>query len=532
MSWKKFRDIFKAGGRDERYFVLGIDLGNATSSIAYFDLNQNMPEIIDISGGYGKPSVPTVMQYISESREWVFGEYAMTNRPGGREQTFHALVDKLGAGEYVEIDGRPVSIASILSLYMKELIGNCKNINPRAEIAGIVAAIPSYLSEEARSELLSVFKTAGYDRQFMGFVDDRECILNRHYYEWPAKKENALIIDFGAREVRGGIYSIDPTGTSKANAVRIDCRTFLFDQSMGTQTIEGIVLKLFKELYCRHGGVPSDGVTEQQMEQLEIFAYQHKDILFQKNPSEKPKPIKFYYNFAYPPFQATVSPGSLSEMVGPWRKKLTDFVREVIATPASDGGTITRYDIDVVLCVGGGFEMQWAREAVAEALGGGPAKVLFYRNAKGMIAEGASVIAAKGLEAIGGEAFEIHDKNRLEFDVGFPIVKDKKERFFPIIEANSFWWQERPAVLLLLNEETEQAVKIPIQRRNRDGERQTLGYATLDGLPQRPAGATRLRFISRCLSCDRLSVTVRDAGFGELFPAADYERAFEFVLPS
>ena len=126
---------------NEIYYIIGLDIGNDSSSIAFFNLAEKTPEVIDLSGGYGRPSIPTMMQYIAETKEWVFGEYALLNRGVGTEITLSDLITRLGSHEYVDLDHKPISVVNLLGLFIKEIIGHVKNINPKAEIAGIVAAV-------------------------------------------------------------------------------------------------------------------------------------------------------------------------------------------------------------------------------------------------------------------------------------------------------------------------------------------------------------------------------------------------------
>jgi hypothetical protein len=48
----------------------------------------------------------------------------------------------------------------------------------------------------------------------------------------------------------------------------------------------------------------------------------------------------------------------------------------------------------------------------------------------------------------------------------------------------------------------------------------------LDNLPTRPKGVTRLEIGLSFRSNTELIVNVKDKGFGDLFPRADYEREF------
>jgi hypothetical protein len=103
MHWKQYKNLPKDQKRDESYYIIGLDIGNDSSGIAFFNAAEGMPETIDLSGGYGKPSIPTVMQYIAETREWVYGEYAILNRGVGTEITLNDLIQRLGSFDYVEV---------------------------------------------------------------------------------------------------------------------------------------------------------------------------------------------------------------------------------------------------------------------------------------------------------------------------------------------------------------------------------------------------------------------------------------------
>ena len=70
MSWKIFKkQIASIDFNDETKFILGIDIGTKSTKVAIWNVNRKVAELIDMSGGYGNPSIPTVMQYIPENRE-------------------------------------------------------------------------------------------------------------------------------------------------------------------------------------------------------------------------------------------------------------------------------------------------------------------------------------------------------------------------------------------------------------------------------------------------------------------------------
>ena len=511
MAWTKFRELFRHTAMSEAHFVLGIDLGDAASAIAYYDPVRGQPEVIDMSGGYGKPSVPTVLQYAADTKDWVFGEYAVLNRGVGREQTFSGLLSRLGRNEYAEVNDRPVQVSALLGHYCKELVAACRSLNPKAEIAGIVAAAPCYMSEEAQAELLAAFRAAGLEKEVVTLLPDRECVFLQYYANRPQAAERVLLLDFGSRALRGGLYDVTPEGDGLA----IDCVSSLFDESAGVQAVNDSVLAWFTDFYCQKTGEAADALPKTARDQLHIFAHQHKDLLFQREIGTKP--LKLYYNFAYPPLQQAVAAADIRALSAPYEAAFTRFLADVFDKVGAAQGKA-----DKVLCTGGGFEMLWARKLVQAAFPSG--EVVFFKNAKAVAAEGASLAAAAALGVIPPQNHRLTDRHMLTADFGVKILRGQKERFVPLAARNTFWWQEREPVCFLLNEPTSADTSVEFYTRDAAGELHTLGKADLPGLPARPAGATRLRLSFRFDSRDSLTATVADAGFGELFPRAEYEQ--------
>ncbi|MCL2422171.1 MAG: DUF5716 family protein [Defluviitaleaceae bacterium] len=541
MNWKQYKTLPPKQKRDESYYIIGLDIGNDSSAIAFYNMAEDEPEIIDLSGGYGRPTIPTIMQYIVDTKEWVFGEYAILNRGIGREVTLKDLVERLGHSEYVDIDSRPMSIVSLLSMYIKALLANVKNINPKAEIAGIVASVPSYFSKQTKEELIRAFKIAGYEKELISLIADRECAFAYHYKKGlpqstvqrtvAASKaaeerkyvgnEKILLIDYGAREIRSGVYVISDTDTK--DCITLRSISSLFDDSMGTQKVEKAVKNLFADYYKANDPLKAWGLDHALEDQLMAFTYQHKDILFQK--AIRSKPVKLYFNFAYPPFQQTVGLDEVKKLIAPFQKSFNQFIRQVLEK--NQAKKVTPADVDVVICVGGGFEMLWAREAVASLFP--KSKLEIYKNAKTVTAMGAAVAAAQRLEVIEGLPIIVEDKHQLTVDIGLK-AGDECSGFIPLAECSSFWWQQHPTRLFVVNAPVEREMPLTIMSRSPEGVMKTLSTTKLTGLLERPKGATRLSINLKFLSDSEALAIVEDYGFGEMFPKTGYVQEIAIKL--
>ena len=514
MNWKRYKALSDEEKREDIYYIIGLDIGNDSSGIAFYNAAEEEPETIDLSGGYGRPAIPTAMQYIVESKEWVFGEYAILNRGMGKEVTLNDMVERLGDSEYIDVDNKPVRLTGLLGLYIKELMSNVKNINPKAEIAGIVVSVPSYFSGRAREELKRAFKSAGYEKELIALVSDRECIFAYHYRGRVKLKEKSLIVDYGAREVRGGVYIAEEKYLRSLSS--------LFESDIGTRMIEEQAKELFTDYYTINNPIQArQGLDKNVQDQLMAFTYQHKDILFQK--AIRNKPAKLYYNFAFPPFEQTVKAEEADKLIEPFRKKFDQFIRKVLEKNLVEKVKIA--DIDVVICVGGGFEMLWAKEAMESLFPQG--KLHMYKNSKAVTAMGAAVYAAQLLEMCPGAAVAVEDRHQLSVDIGLAV---EGGRFIPLAECNSFWWQPHPARVFIVNAPVTGEVPFSIMSRTPEGELKVLSDMPLSGLPERPKGTTKLSVHLKFLSDSEATAQVSDCGFGEMFPKTEYKQEISVAL--
>jgi len=537
MNWKTYKDLPLSEKYNETYYIIGIDIGDDSTGLAFYNLYESAPEPIDPSGGYGKPSIPTVMQYIPETKEWVFGEYAILNQSGGTEITIQSLTCRLGHFDYMDIDGKSVSVASILGIFIRELLASVRNINPKAVIVGIVTAVPAYLSEPAQDELIRAFKLAGYEKELIALVPDRECVLQHYFQDSPPKEEKVLILDYGSREVRGGVYA---TGKDKS----VKSLSSIFDNSIGTGMVDDDVYGLFKSYYhaeCERnlknakanpGGHVSedDAYSPAQLdEQLTAFAYQHKDILFQKNI--RSKPAKLYFNFVYPPFQQTIDYTETEMLIKPYLQQFSRFIRDTLektlgldAAKSSRAKAISPREINAVICVGGGFEMLWVREAVQAVFTA--SQIRMYKNSKLVTAEGAALVAARMLGVTKGHSISVEDNHRLPADIGLSTG----DAFLPLALKGNFWWQKHQPALVIVNSPVSGELRLALAERTPTGEARQLADYNLKGLPARPKGTTRLKFGVSFKSNTDMTLNIEDLGFGELFPKTGYTGEFAVRL--
>jgi molecular chaperone DnaK (HSP70) len=514
MNWKRYKEHFAENRMDEDFFVLGVDLGDSTSAIAYFDALRGLAEVMDISGGYGKPSPPTALQYIANTKEWIFGEYAILNA-NGTDVLLTEFVGKLGPAVYLDTGEGSRSITEVVAIYLRELIANCRNINHKATVAGIVGVVPDFISSEAQGALSAAFGRARYERVLIDLIEERQALLAYCYHNniKPAGGK-ILWLDFGARGLRGGLYEIEN------NFENINCAASAMDEELGAAKIDQEIYRMLAGFYCGHTGKNIDYLTKQEEEQILTFAYGHKDILFNQAAG---RTTRLYYNFVHPPFAKNITEAQMKAIITPWEHNLGNFVNGLASREKDDG------DIEVgidVICTGGGFEMPWAKRKIA-AIFSGIGHVHFYKNPKGILAQGATFYAAQQLSLLTGPAFEIADSHKLPWDIGINVEQGGKSRFYPLMEKGSWLWQKPRTTYLIPRGENPE---IELFIRDPHGFVTSLGTAALRGLPERPPGTTKIALDLEARTIDSYAVKIKDMGFGKIYPSTGFMEKYVFSV--
>ncbi|MDR1638417.1 MAG: DUF5716 family protein [Clostridiales bacterium] len=505
MGWRQWKSRFETIKPDESHFIVGVDLGEDTSALAFYNVLRKQPELMDLSGGYGRASVPTMMQYVPGAGEWIFGEYAALNKGSGTEATLERMVGRLGLREQADLGGRRISVAAVLGFYLKSLVAGLKNINPNSELAGIVACAPALLADEAKTELSWAFRSAGLDGDLVMFAPDWECALQRYAFGRGFSKERVMILDYAARELRGGVFSLNP----QKDGVEAAAESWMGNADLSSHAIDERLKDMFLEFF-------PNTADRSKSAGLDSFLYQQKDMLLQKRSWQKP--AKLFYSTMYPPVQITVTQAKMEDALSPFKAAFQKFAKAV----AKSG------PVDALICVGGGFEMQWAREAAKEF----SPQAIFFKHSKGALAEGASLICAGQLGVFPMTAISLRDDLRARFDIGLGVMQGGKQVFHPVVQQGDYWPDGGASVYLIVNQPVSGTLSVPVYKRDAGGATNTIGALNLDGLPTRPKGATKLKIrfeVSTKGGQLGLRAEAVDMGFAE-YPRTGAAGAMEAVL--
>ena len=100
-------------------------------------------------------------------------------------------------------------------------------------------------------------------------------------------------------------------------------------------------------------------------------------------------------------------------------------------------------------------------------------------------------------------------------NIGTDLVSDGEEAYYPIVTAGVNWFENNRTFELITG--TKQGIMLTLT--SMDGSRREYIPFLFDGLPERPADATRIRIEASCISGEECVITAEDRGFGGIYPA-------------
>lgn len=202
MNWEEYKkQIEEKGDVPEEWYILGIDLGTTNSVISYWDNSNKKPEPIDISNGFGKIPLPSVVQYRGDEgseEEWVIGEEAYRSMKIYPDTTIRSIKRKMGTNEKIKIADKEYLPEEISAMILKALINHCESMNPNAEIAGCVVSVPYDFDDAAKKATMKACELAGLKDKLICLIEEpKAAALAYNFRHQLSQDEKIMVFDFG-----------------------------------------------------------------------------------------------------------------------------------------------------------------------------------------------------------------------------------------------------------------------------------------------------------------------------------------------
>ncbi|MDR0272431.1 MAG: DUF5716 family protein [Clostridiales bacterium] len=532
MNWEAYRKEIEETKFSEDWYILGIDLGTTNSVISYWDNGNRRPEAIDVSNGFGKIPLPSVVQFRDDGEsdeEWVIGEEAYRSMKIYPETTVRSIKRSMGTNETVKLGKKDYLPEEISAKILAELVSHAQNLNPKAEIAGLVVSVPYDFDDAAQKATIRACELAGISDKLICLIKEPNAAALAYNFRHQLNEgERIMVFDFG-----GGTLDITLFHITERDESRIKLQVI----SQGGEAYHGgddvdafLVESCGNFVKAKTGQAVTEIAVENQVE-LIARAREAKERL------SGVQRFRIPFTFCIPPFVEQITREEFHTLIKPFIDKTRKLVLKALRETYT--GSLTPNDIDRVLLEGGSAQMPWVREMLLDIFSD-ESKIYSSERPALDISLGATYYAAMKMGLLSSPDLE-SEKISVEFevtvshDIGLEISSGTKKSFFPMIRrGTSYALAKKSHVFTLsgttVDEMTTLDLKIMerIQQDDPFDACKLIGEVSIKGLPERPSGKTKLRIT---LMVEEEGGLVRgmveDLGLGEEFPSSGFKETFD-----
>ena len=543
MNWEAYKQQIEERGKlPEDWYIVGIDLGTTNSVISYWDSSAGRPEPIDISNGFGKIPLPSVVQYREDDdgtgssgddnqAEWVVGEEAYRSMKIYPETTIRSAKRLMGTEETFQLGGESYLPEDISAKILTELVSHANQLNPKAEIAGLVVSVPYDFDDAAKKATMRACELAGLSDKLICLIEEpKAAALAYNFRRQLNLDEKIMVFDFG-----GGTLDITIFHITERDEDRIKLQVISEggEASHGGDNIDDALLDQCYTYVQHKTGQNQEEIAIENQVELSLRAREAKERL------SGVKSFRIPFTFCIPPFVEQITREEFQESIRPFIDKTRKLVQKALREAYT--GALSADDIDRVLLEGGSSQMPWVRDMLLDIFND-ENKIYTSERPATDISLGATYYAAMKMGLLSQPDME-SEKLTVEFevtvphDIGLELSSGggSSGRFFRMIPRGTSYALAKKSHIFTLSGNTEEemqkfSLRI-LERINRDDSFEKcklIGEVVIVGLPVRPSGKTKLKITLMVEEEGGLvKGSVEDMGFGDEFQPSGFKEDFD-----
>ena len=529
--WEKYREqILKEKRLDEDWYIVGIDLGTTNSVISYMNSKTLTPEPIDLSNGFGKVPMPSVVQYRDDTGidEWVIGEEAYNSLPIYPETTILSVKRKMGNGSGIKIKDRNYMPEEIASKILQELIEHLRLLNPKMQLAGVVVSVPYDFDDAAKKATMKACQLAGLSDSLICLIEEpKAAALAYNFRHEFNEKENILVFDFGGGTLDLTIFHVEEKTDDE---VKLKVISEGGKADHGGDHVDAFLLEQFYQWIEEANGTSYKELSKETLSDVILRARETKERL------SGVKKYRVPFTFCVPPFIKEISRETLESKIDSFINQTRKLVQQ--ALQEAYNGPLTPNKIDKVLLEGGSSRMPWVKQLLLTIFN--DEEKIYYSDSPALdISIGATYYAAMKMGLLEHPEVSTSYKSidfeaTVPHDLGLEVEFKGEKVFHPMIYRGTPYSLARKTKIFTLSGDspkdmTTLNIKLleRVNKKDKIHQCKLVGEVFISGLPERPSGKTQVQ-VTLLTTEDGGLVKgfVKDLGFSNLFDTSGKECEF------
>ncbi len=514
---------------DDNWFILGIDLGTTNTVVSYWNAKKDKPVTIDMSDGFGKIPMPSVVQYREESKEWIVGYEAYNTLKIYDETTIRSVKRKMGTDENISLGSIQSTPEEITAKILNKIIDACYKLNPNAEIAGVIITVPYSFDNSAKRATLKACEIAGIKENIVALVEEPKAATLAYSLRCDlVKDEKVLVFDFGGGTLDLTLFKVSQ---SDENNVMLNVISEGGKAFHGGDNIDEILLTEAFKLINQKTGKSKTEINNQHKVDLFLKVVDGKERL------SKMQKTKIPYTFCVPPFIQSLTKEEYESLIFDFIEETRNIVLKCLKD-AYDGA-IMPSDLDKIILLGGSSKNIWVKDLLTNIFKD-EKKVYVSEKPALDISTGATYLCAMKMGIINEKNIsstrrEVQFETVVPHDVGLIIKRGTKKKFVPLIQRGTPYQLAKKSKTFTLSANTEDEMTVFdikfFERINVNDDLKDcrlIGEVSFCNLPKRPSGKTKLKItVTVSEESGLLKGIVEDLGYKNEYEPSGYKEMFE-----
>lgn len=334
---KIFDGVFK-----DDWYILGINFGNTSTSVSFYNKKSNKCEYIDLSMGFGKISIASVVQLMENTQEWIVGDEAFKTKDEQIDNTVINLLQKLNDNDKIKVGDSFYFVEDIVARLFEYIFESILKISPKSEIIGIVITVPNYFGKNQKDKIINSLDIIGYKDRLIDLIDEATASLYT-YMENNAVSENEriLLCDIGGATTN--MYLLDTINVTNTN-IKFQLVNEYFRSNNGSSIVDELLIKKFYK-YLEENGIAKDTLSPSNISELRQKAIDTKERLSSVNQVRVP------FAFCVPPFVKQIKYEEYLDIIDSFIADINNAVDNMLIIDKNNNVNIK--DINKILLSGG-----------------------------------------------------------------------------------------------------------------------------------------------------------------------------------
>lgn len=529
MNFEANKNKIKSSGLSENEYILGIDLGTTHSVISYWNRSKQIPEPIDMSNGFGKIPMPSVVQFRKEDldEEWIIGEEALNSLVIYPTTTIQSIKTLMGSDTKINIGKQSYLPEEISAMILKTLMEQVKSINPKSECVGVVVSVPYDFDDAAKKATIRACHLAGLNEELIGLIEEPKAAALAYNYAHPFKENEVLLVfDFGGGTLDITVFQVQRV-TEKTQTLKVLSEGG--EAKHGGDIIDHLLQEHFLDVLEKKG-FPRDSLTPENLGELSIRCKETKERLSGATKVRVP------FGFCNPPFILGFTRNEFELLITTFIEKTKNLIYRALQDAYK--GAINSDDVDKILLEGGSSQMPWVKELMLQ---------IFKDQGKIYASERPALDISLGATLYAAMKLGVHEQNDLvtgsslinfelcvPHDIGFEVEVNQRKTFFSMISRGTpYQLAKRSQVFTLTGEDLEDMTTLSVRILERIHKEKgidgcsLIGDVSIVGLPKRPSGETQIRVeLGIEEESGIVNGSVEDIGYKEIHTPSGFKENF------